>query len=220
MLANVVLSHKGLFGEATSIIDRCIFESSIKLTWLCHKGDDDCFGRFIAEGLKTDLEFKGALEDSIARRSGETLVIENDMLTSINNRIRSSELTEEEIATSKKLPNMASMIDDVGGSRLTYTISQRIGSHHVHGTWVSLCTHYLDEIDGIVRPRDHNCETHINQYSYISLVVLDSIEAFILYVCKDPEFIARMVGLVVTTRKEVLEIYCNEVIGTDYEVMA
>ena len=34
MLSNVVLSHEGRFGETTSIIDRCIFESAAKVLWL------------------------------------------------------------------------------------------------------------------------------------------------------------------------------------------
>src|SRR3982750_4780570 len=29
MLANVALSHNGLFGETTAIVDRCIFESAM-----------------------------------------------------------------------------------------------------------------------------------------------------------------------------------------------
>ena len=35
MLANVALSQNGLFGETTAIIDRCIFETATKITWLC-----------------------------------------------------------------------------------------------------------------------------------------------------------------------------------------
>src|SRR6266480_119580 len=35
MLSNIALSHEGKFGETTAIIDRCIFETAVKLTWLC-----------------------------------------------------------------------------------------------------------------------------------------------------------------------------------------
>jgi hypothetical protein len=37
ILSNVVLSHQGRFGETTAIIDRCIFESAVKLLWLLHQ---------------------------------------------------------------------------------------------------------------------------------------------------------------------------------------
>jgi len=32
MLSNVTLSHEGLFGETTALLDRCIFESCVKVT--------------------------------------------------------------------------------------------------------------------------------------------------------------------------------------------
>lgn len=57
MLANTALSHEGRFGETTAILDRCIFESVVKLMWLCAKADDESFMRLILEGLKSDIEF-------------------------------------------------------------------------------------------------------------------------------------------------------------------
>jgi Family of unknown function (DUF5677) len=48
MLSNVALSHKGRFGETTAIVDRCIFESAIKVTWLCDNATDDAFNRYFA----------------------------------------------------------------------------------------------------------------------------------------------------------------------------
>lgn len=219
MLSNVALSHKGLFGETTLIIDRSIFESGIKLTWLCHKSDDDSFTRFIAEGLKTEIEFKKKIEANVTGRSGKKLAIENRMLTSINNYICKSGLTEEQISASKKLPDMASMINVIGRDRLAYIVGQKIGSHHVHGTWVSLWFHYLEEHDdGVIHLRDHNCETHINQYAYISLVVLDSIKAFVKYVCKDPNDIKGMTKLVVAVSEEIQKVYA-EVVGSDFDVI-
>jgi len=219
MLSNVALSHKGLFGETTSIIDRSIFESSIKLGWLCHKGDEDSFTRFIAEGLKTEIELKRTIEANINKRSGNKLAIENRMLTSINNYFCKSELTEEQILASKKMPDLASMINVIGKDRLAYVVGQRIGSHHVHGTWVSLWFHYLEEHDdGVIHLRDHNCETHINQYAYVSLVVLDAIKAFVEYVCKDSDDIEGMTTLIVAVSEKIQNVY-QEVVGTDFDVV-
>lgn len=76
MLANVVLSHQGRFGETTSIIDRCIFESSIKAIWLCTLRDQDAFVRFIADGLKSELELKREIEKNILTRNTKKMVIE------------------------------------------------------------------------------------------------------------------------------------------------
>jgi len=66
MLANVVLSHEGLFGETTAIIDRCIFEAVIKISWLCFKGDEASFNRLILDGLKSEVEFKKLILENAA----------------------------------------------------------------------------------------------------------------------------------------------------------
>lgn len=79
MLSNVTLSHEGKFGETTSIIDRSIFESSIKLSWLCQEGTEEHFNRFIADGLKTELEFKKKIESNIKEREGQKTQIEESM---------------------------------------------------------------------------------------------------------------------------------------------
>jgi len=102
MLSNVALSHEGIFGETTSIIDRSIFESAIKLSWLCHKSDEESFNRFIAEGLKTEIEFKKKIESNITQRNGQKTIIENRMLRSIGNYIEKSGLSIESITESKK----------------------------------------------------------------------------------------------------------------------
>ena len=184
MLANVALSHKeGLFGETTAILDRCIFESVIKASWLCKTGDEGQFARFIADGLKTEIEFKNQIEKIISERGGSPLVIESRMLKSIENYISSSGLSEQEISNSKKLPDLASMIQSVGGDRLHYVVGQKLGSHHVHGTWPSLRFWYLTEHDGVLGPRDHDCATHVNQYVFIPIFVLQAVRAFVEFIC-------------------------------------
>lgn len=141
------------------------------------------------------------------------------MLTSINNYFCKSELTEEQILGSKKLPDLASMINVIGKDRLAYVVGQRIGSHHVHGTWVSLWYHYLEQHDdGVIHLRDHNCETHINQYAYVSLVVLDAIKAFAEYVCKDSDDIERMTRLIIAVSEKIQDVY-QEVVGTDFDLV-
>jgi len=152
MLANVTLSHEGAFGETTAILDRCIFESAIKLIWLCHVKKEEYFNRFIAEGLKTEVELKKKIQENIANQSGRVKAIEKQMLNSIENYFKKSELSEETIEKLPKLPNIAQMIEKNGSDRLAYIVGQRIGSHHVHGSWVSLWFHYLKEEDGIVSP--------------------------------------------------------------------
>ncbi len=78
MLANSSLIHgDGLFGETTALIDRCIFESSVKIAWLCHKGTEEVFDRLIADGLKTELAFKERIKLNIQEHGGRLVRILN-----------------------------------------------------------------------------------------------------------------------------------------------
>jgi len=216
MLANVALSHKGLFGETTSIVDRCIFESAIKIIWLSIHRNEECFWRFIADGLKTEVEFKTVISQMISERAGVQLEIESRMLESINNYIASSGLSEEEIVQSKKLPDLASMIKSMGGNRFLYIAGQKMGSHHIHGTWPSLRFHYLDEHDGFLAPRDHDCPTHVNQYAYISMFLIHAMRAFIEYICPERVDLEVFTDLFSSIEKEIRDLY-SEVVGNDFE---
>ena len=189
MLSNVALSHNGRFGETTALLDRCIFESSLKVNWLCHKGDDESFLRFIAAGLKAETELEKEITEKIAEREGsEVLKIEKRMLSSIDRHIDAAGLSRDEITDAKKLPDVSAMLRDLGHEKLMYVVSQKLGSHHVHGTWPSLLLHYLkvDDSGGFVL-RDHDCETHPNQFVMIPLQVLDAVRSFIVYLIEGEE---------------------------------
>jgi hypothetical protein len=218
MLANLALSHNGRFGEATALLDRCIFESSLKVQWLCLKGTDDSFERYLADGLKTEIELKLEIEGNInGRESGEELNIEKRMLASISRHVSASKLTEDEILSKKKLPDIASMINDLGHGRLMYVVAQRLGSHHVHGTWPSLLLHYLevDEDDGLYL-RDHNCASHPNQFVMTPLQVLEAVRAFIEHVTHSDEEAEPIIGLLDSIQDEILKIN-SEMVGSDFD---
>lgn len=215
MFSNVALSHEGLFGETTAIIDRCIFESAIKVIWLCESDNQDRFDRLVADGLKTELKFKEQIQVNIAKR-GESLVIEARMLESVERHIQSSELDAARIAASQKLPDLASIITAIRGHKLLYLVGQKIGSHHVHGTWPSLRHHYLQEADGVLAPRGHDCATHVNQYVFVPLIVLDALRSFATFVLRDPEDRDAMIGLFDSVEEEIMTINV-EVVGNDFE---
>ncbi|MGQ0506898.1 MAG: DUF5677 domain-containing protein [Myxococcaceae bacterium] len=217
MTANVALSHEGSFGETTAIVDRCIFESGVKLAWLCTGVCPDAFERFIGDGLRTELEFEKEILTRVQQRGGQVQVIEKRMLASIERHIVASGLSRTQISNCKKVPDMASMIDALGHERLLYVVGQRIGSHHVHGTWPSLRMHYLeDDEGGRLRPRDHDCETHVNQFHFIPLAVLESITAFLAFVVTDESFMAAFRVVLNGTTGEIMKI-SEEFIGTDFE---
>lgn len=217
MLANVALSHEGLFGETTALIDRCIFESCVKIAWLSQVDSDDRFTRFLADGLRTEVELKGKIKSNIEARGGEVLAIEKRMLSSIDRHIASARLSEDQIGGTKRLPDLAAMIDGLDQDRLMYIVGQRIGSHHVHGTWPSLRMHYLeDDESGMLRPRDHDCETHVNQYVFVPMVVLTAMNSFVHFIFDDEDDVTPMAGLLESIREEIAKVN-KEVVGSDFE---
>lgn len=215
MLANVALSHEGLFGETTALVDRCIFESTVKVLWLCKQSSEEAFARFFAEGLKTELALKAEILERVAARGGGPLQIEERMLKSIARYLATSGMSDGEIAASKKLPDLASMIESLGHERLAYIVGQKIGSHHVHGTWPSLLFHYLDwDNDESFSPRDHNCPTHVNQYIFVPLMVLSATKAFCTWLIAAPDA-QDLVDMLQSIEDEILEVNKN-VIGNDF----
>jgi hypothetical protein len=218
MLANVALSHEGVLGETTAIIDRCIFESAVKIAWLAKSRQQENFDRYFSDGLKTELEFRALINQNVVDRNGEEFAIERRMLRSIERTLEASGLEETQITSAKKLPDLAFMISAIGLDRLSYVIGQRIGSHHVHGTWPSLLSHYLDEDEesAIIRfrPRDHNCPTHVNQYMYVPLVVLRALSSYVEYVLGEEATV--FLELFQTTEDKIFKVY-TESLGGDLE---
>lgn len=218
MHSNVALSHEGLFGETTAILDRCIFETSVRIAWLCRQRSEEAFARYFAEGLKTELALKARITANVTARGTGELEIEHRMLGSIQRCIQTSGLTDAQIEESRNLPNLASMIESMRHDRLMYIVGQKIGSHHVHGTWPGLLFHYLDrDDDGTWHPRDHNSPTHVNQYVFVPLVVLSAIKAFIEFVFDAADDVAALSGIVESIQQEIVAIN-HEAVGTDFEL--
>jgi hypothetical protein len=217
MFANVALSHEGLFGETTANLDRCVFESSVKLAWLCSQAVPDAFERFFAESLKTELELEREIRANIEKRQGVVQNIERRMLKSIDGAFASTGLTREQVEAAKKLPDLAAMLNALGQRRLAYVVGQRLGSHHVHGTWVSLRRHYLEQgEDGRLRPRDHDCETHVNQYLFVPQAVLASMRSFLEFTVADREVAAPFDALVHSAEDQIHR-YGLELSGSDFD---
>lgn len=214
--SNIHLSFEGKFGETTVILDRCIFESCVIATWLCRTEKKDRFNRYLAGGLKTELELKKHINNNISSRNDEELVIEKRMLGSIQRSIESSGLTDDEIDKTSKMPDLAAMLDTTGRSRLEYIVGLRLGSHYVHGTWVGLLTHYLEKDDsGTFKPRGHDCSMHVNQYVYTPIIILDALTAFSEFIFPEGDERKEVVGLFSDTAEEIYKIN-DEVIGNDF----
>jgi Family of unknown function (DUF5677) len=177
MLANVALSHEGLYGETTLIVDRCIVESGVIVSWIvkCKNGDE--INRYLASGLKAELELQREIETRISKRSGLVLPIEERMLKGIEATCKSAGLNSKEVEATKKMPPFPGLIQALGLESLQDVVLMKMGSHAVHGTWPSLLVHYLEPgEDGELQPRDSNVETEFEQYSTVALRVLFAIK--------------------------------------------
>lgn len=131
------------------------------------------------------------------------------MLSSIDKYMAVSGLSETQINGSKKLPDLLSMINEFKeNGKLYYVVGQKIGSHHVHGTFSSLLLHYLDhdENTNSFYPRDHSCETHVNQYIFIPRIVLSSMGVFIKFIFSLQETIDNFINIFNSIEEGILEI--------------
>lgn len=206
MLSNVRLSSTRKHGETTSLLDRSISETAVKIQWLCHKNDVESFVRYIADSLSKDLILKKQISGNIANRDGSILEIEQRMLKSIDRYIKLSELSEQDINNAKRLPNFYSMCDDLKLGDLFYTAIQRMGSHAVHGTWSELVANYLQHENGRFYPRDHEIDTQDVQFIVVIRLVLGAMERFLKHVLSDVSVVDDFVTAIESINKEVVDI--------------
>jgi len=217
MLSNIRLSIMKKYGETTRLLDRCIVESAIIVQWLCHKESADYFKRYLADSLKSDLKLKYQIQQNIAEREGDIFVIENRMLSSIQNCIDSTGLSEEQIRKTKKLPDLWSMCSELNISMEFYIGNQRMGSHEVHGTWTSLRNNYLRQDEqGDYSLRDHDVPPHENQFMAIPLVVLETLERFFKYIVPNPAD-REPVGVILADATSELVKLTHEIVSPDFE---
>ncbi len=219
MLSTVKLAREGRFGETTMLLDRCVAETAVKVQWLCVKDSDECFKRYLAEGLKRDLVLKGQIEKNVSEREGQMWVIEKRMLESIDACVESSGLTAAEILEMKQLQSLSDMHRDLKLDDIFYTITQRMGSHGVHGTWTDLIVHYLekDESDEF-KLRDHNVRPHENEFILISLIIVDTLWRYIEYLSIDAGTTEAFRNFFEDIRSEIAKIR-DLVLGDDLEVV-
>jgi hypothetical protein len=206
ILGTMELSHKGKFGETAAIIFRCIAETGIKIIWLCEDPSEEKFDIYINDGLKPELELEDIIQNNIKQRADGPSALETRMLKSIVWHIKSAETNNEKIKTSKKMPDMASLLQATGFHRTMYVALYRMGSHHIHGTWPSLLFHYLEKDGSGFSPRGNDSSAHANEFLITSLIMTRAIYAYSNFTLEESSS-KIFKSLMEATEKEIVNIF-------------
>jgi len=154
--AIVVLTATQESREVALALMRCIMDTAVTIRFLILKNDDATYFEFVRRGLSPEADLYDLVNRNITARGGEILGIERRLLKTISDLATASELRIEDVPRQHRdwgggLRNrlIALGIED------TYAGTQRIPSHAVHGTWVDLLIHHLEQADGGWRLRPH-----------------------------------------------------------------
>jgi len=187
MGAILQLGARRRHAEALRSLSRGISESAIVVQWLCRSGSGEAFRRYLAKGLEAELRLKSQIEQNIRHRGGAMQVVEKRMLASIAEMCSLAGLTEDDVQKTKRLPDLASMLQAIGHDELSYVVLQRQGSHAVHGTWPDLLFHYLEVRDGQFELPDSVIEPEDGDFLAVPIFVLEAVDAFAAFVFADSE---------------------------------
>lgn len=153
MTAIIQMSATADRREVVMALNRCILESIINLKYVTLNNDDATIREFVSASLGTERELYDVIQRNIKERGGEVLPIEKRMLASVERVFRLSGLEVDVMDPRPRewgggLKNRLRKL----GEEDRYVFFQRIPSHAIHGTWVDLVLHHLDEADGGFAP--------------------------------------------------------------------
>jgi hypothetical protein len=166
--------------EVVLALSRSILESAVNLRFLLHKNRFEVFDAFVRTSLAPERELFDVIKSNIADRGGTELPIETRMLDSIEKLARLSGLSIKDV--SPKRQEWAGSLRDrmkAIGEDYMYLFSQRLPSHAVHGSWVDLLLHHLDDQGDAFVPDSEWKGVDARLLNPIALVVLQSVEAYL-----------------------------------------
>jgi hypothetical protein len=180
MVAVAQLSASAERGEVVMALNRSIFESVINLRFLL-RAEPDMFDEFIRSSLGPERDLYDVIQRNIEKR-GEAGAqpIEERMLKSIDRVARLGGVDIETVDAKQRDwgGNLRERLKAMGdGER--YLFLQRIPSHAVHGTWVDLVLHHLEETEGGLRPKPGWSAVDARLLSSAAIIVLQAAEEYL-----------------------------------------
>lgn len=190
MRAILELAKQYRYGETVPILSRTVCESAMKLLWLIDGGEER-MDAFVADGLAAELELKNVVQRNAERR-GHMQIIEQRMLSSINQALEACGIPEADIRrVAKSFPNVRELYASVapGHGDDLYIAVQKIGSHATHGTWLDLVFHYTEGPDSPSALNYDHVPPDEDGLRMSALLVLDAVEGFLTRVSPPIEIV-------------------------------
>lgn len=165
-------------GEVIMALNRCITESAINLRFFCEKATQQDFDEFVKSSLKPEKETYTIIQENVSKR-GEALPIETRMINSINRVFRNSGVTGvNELNSIPKRKGYKSILKTMG-MESDYPMLQGVPSHAIHGTWVDLMLHHLEEVDSGFRPKPDPTRPDARLICPINMIVLTAVKSYV-----------------------------------------
>ena len=179
MLSICKLGHGEEHGETMFALTRCVTESAINLQFLLSKNDPRYFERFIEDGLQAERELYKKISANVSERGGQYLAIEQNMMRSIENVLRNSQLSlDDEPKRDVSLGSYESRLRHLG-LQDPYLALQRIGSHSVHGTWGDLVLYHLEHDGQQFHPNFGHAQARGKLFTLPAMIVATSISTYL-----------------------------------------
>lgn len=218
MSANLEYFQDDRYIEATQIMDRCIFETAAKVCWISQDPSEERLLRFLEGSLRPDREHQVLIERNIEER-GVRLKIEERMLSRMDRFEKLAGLREVATKDLRRMPDLSSILSDIGHGRGIYVAVGKVGSHAVHGNWQQLLTRNLIEEDNVLSLKFRPGTSDPSQYALISFFVMEACLTFVRNCFEDDaeeSFSVALEELVSTTTAEIQK-WLRVAIGCDFE---
>lgn len=181
MTAVIQLTSTAHRGDVVLALNRCILESTANLRFLALKNEDRFYDQFVRFSLGPERELYDAIQSNIqSREQQRVLPTESRMLKSIERVCRLSNVTIEEI--NQKYGDWGGGLRNrlkALGEESNYLYFQRLPSHEVHGTWVDLVQHHLEEKNQGFVPDPTWTQSDARLLSPIAFLVLEAARQYL-----------------------------------------
>lgn len=165
-------------GEVVMALNRCLTESAINLSFFCEKAQAEDYDKFVKSSLRPERDQRKVIFENIAKR-GEGLPIETRMLNSIERVFKVSGINNSDEL--EKIPGRKDYKEILKALNMdnAYTMLQGVPSHAIHGTWVDLVLHHLEETTSGFKPKPDTARVDARLLLPVSLLVLRALQSYV-----------------------------------------